>query len=242
MSERRLSKRGFTLRLEQDADPEHANPRDCDNAGTMVCFARRYLLGDHERHYDLPEGEYYSFDSENNPVPDAVDYGWSVYGKGKFNEPERAVAFVQAVEARGGVVLPLYLYDHSGITMRTSDFGDRWDSGQIGWIYATAQKIKEEWGDAPDAKKNATECLMAEVKEYDKFIRGEVYGYVIEKDGEQVDSCWGFIGDEPAWEEGESAFNHTVLEDEKAEAEEAAYEDERLRSELDQHLTFIGAH
>ena len=32
-------------------------------------------------------------------------------------------------------ILPLYLYDHSGLTMSTNDFGDRWDSGCVGFIY-----------------------------------------------------------------------------------------------------------
>ena len=29
--------------------------------------------------------------------------------------------------------LPLYIYDHSGITMSTVGFSDTWDSGQVGW-------------------------------------------------------------------------------------------------------------
>ena len=38
----------------------------------------------------------------------------------------------------GMVILPLYLYDHSGITMNTCGFSCPWDSGQVGWIYASA--------------------------------------------------------------------------------------------------------
>ena len=44
------------------------------------------------------------------------------------------------------VILPLYLYDHSGITMSTSVFSCPWDSGQVGWIYAEKKKLIEETG------------------------------------------------------------------------------------------------
>ncbi len=44
------------------------------------------------------------------------------------------------------VILPLYLYDHGGITMSTGPFSCRWDSGQVGWIYAEKKKFIEETG------------------------------------------------------------------------------------------------
>ena len=44
---------------------------------------------------------------------------------------------------KGSVVLPLYLYDHSGISMSTSGFADRWDSGQVGIIFMSPEKMRE---------------------------------------------------------------------------------------------------
>ena len=44
------------------------------------------------------------------------------------------------------IILPLYLYDHSGITMSTGPFSCPWDSGQVGWIYAPKQKFIDETG------------------------------------------------------------------------------------------------
>lgn len=44
--------------------------------------------------------------------------------------------------------LPLWLYDHSGITMscgsRVGQYADRWDSGCVGWIVALKKTIMEE--------------------------------------------------------------------------------------------------
>jgi hypothetical protein len=55
-----------------------------------------------------------------------------------------------------GIYLPLYLYDHSGITMSYKPFGCRWDSGQVGFIYMTAQDIKKEYGsDTPENRLKA---------------------------------------------------------------------------------------
>ena len=46
------------------------------------------------------------------------------------------------------VLLPLYLYDHSGITMNTGGFSCPWDSGQVGWIFADGNAIRREYGNA----------------------------------------------------------------------------------------------
>jgi len=51
------------------------------------------------------------------------------------------------VEALGKyVILPLYLYDHGGITMSTGAFSCPWDSGQVGWIYAPKKTFIDETG------------------------------------------------------------------------------------------------
>jgi hypothetical protein len=100
----------------------------------------------------------------------------------------------------GSVVLPLYLFDHSGITISTEPFGDPWDSGPVGYIAATPETIAMI-GTPPE---HIEACLRSEVKIYDQFLRGDVFGYVIEeghKCGEcgheewkHVDSCFGFFG------------------------------------------------
>lgn len=101
------------------------------------------------------------------------------------------------------LTLPLYLYDHSGITMSTGSFGDPWDSGQVGYVTVSPERIRAEFGDAPDARDRARACLEAEVQEYAYFLEGQCYGYIIEEgracsEGDthwqETDSCWGFIG------------------------------------------------
>lgn len=102
------------------------------------------------------------------------------------------------------IALPLYLYDHSGITMNCCGFSDQWDSGQVGWIYTDKNTVLETGADIKgNWKKTAYEWMKGEVKEYDMYLQNEVYGIITEEyngEGDPEDdnnwtdkeSCWGF--------------------------------------------------
>lgn len=175
------------LKIIRDDDP--LNPRtDWDHLGVMMCFHKRLILGDKE-HAGL-----YTSDFD----------GWE--------------AMEEELYKRGAVVvLPLYLYEHSGITMSVGAFSDPFDSGQVGFIYAMREAVLKEYNLKRNITKKTlaavTERLKSEVETYDQYLRGDVWGYVIEDNGEHVDSCWGFFGEEHAREEGEHALK--VHEEEK---------------------------
>jgi hypothetical protein len=117
------------------------------------------------------------------------------------------------------IALPLYLYDHSGISISTSKtypYDDPWDAGQVGIIYATWEKTAK---DNPGlSNQELYECavrlLQCEVEVYDEYLRGETYFYLIEdsEDG-TIDSCGGFIGMEAVQEEAERTLKY--YEDER---------------------------
>jgi hypothetical protein len=47
------------------------------------------------------------------------------------------------------------------------------------------------------AMKNARNCMRGEIETYLAWADGEVYGFVVEdEDGNHVDSCWGFYGED----------------------------------------------
>jgi len=100
---------------------------------------------------------------------------------------------------RNNIILPVYLYDHSGITIscsHTYPYNDRWDAGQVGWIYASYDDIEKTYGVVnADNIKTAEQVLVDEISTYDDYICGNAYGYIIEKDGVEVASCWGYLGD-----------------------------------------------
>lgn len=110
------------------------------------------------------------------------------------------------------LALPLYLYDHSGLSISASSFSCQWDSGQVGFIFVTHEKIKKDFNVKRLTKKvleNAKKSLLSEVKAYDQYLTGDVYGYSItDANGEHIDSCYGFFGYEYCKSEAESQLKY----------------------------------
>lgn len=123
--------------------------------------------------------------------------------KHSFSEPGD---FRDQFTSRDNIILPLYLYDHSGLVLATRPFSCPWDSGQVGWIYTSKEKIREYWNVKHVTTvviKKTVEVLELEVAIYNRFLSGDVYGYILEDMNEpeeerKIDSCWGFYGDDPA--------------------------------------------
>jgi hypothetical protein len=141
----------------------------------------------------------------------------------EFESPAEFQTWAKANDV--ALIIPLYLYDHSGITMRASGDGNPfhcpWDSGQVGYTYITRTEILKEYGGSRLSKKKieqARKLLVSEVETYDQFLTGDIYGYTItDADGNDVDSCWGFYGFEYAKQEAESQakyFANSILESE----------------------------
>lgn len=147
---------GYTLKIIPDENP--LNPRtDCDHLGIMLCWHRRYSLGDNHP-YDTPQ-----------------DFAESAAAKDMF------------------VCLPVYLLDHSGLYVSVNDFNDSWDSGQLGFIYCTKQDAQKWFNNADVTEDEIKKELTAEVEEYNDYLNGAWYGFLIEGlDGEVEDSCGGF--------------------------------------------------
>lgn len=189
------------LRIEQD-DMDHSSPRDWDNMGTMVCFHKSYVLGDKDHGYDPSEYD-----------------GWS----------EMAAAIQKDEDL--AVILPLYLYDHSGISMSVGRFDCHWDSGQVGFIFVSKKKVREEYGKKRLSQKIlelVENALIGEVGTYDQYLTGDVWGYVIEDDeGNHLDSCWGFYGRDTCEEEAKS-----VMETLEKEVQESAANLKRVQAAM----------
>jgi hypothetical protein len=116
---------------------------------------------------------------------------------------------------RSAVILPVYMFEHSHVALGVRDFGDRWDSGQVGWVYALPTQIRHAYNCTRITTKIRTqvaEVLKGEVEEYGRYINGECYGYTIEDaHGEELDACWGFIGWEYAKERAEEAASACAI-------------------------------
>jgi len=179
--------KGYNIAIEYDdiaVDPRE----EWDNMATMVCGHNRYRLGDKK----MPR------------EAESVWHDFLIY-VGRENElydEEHELIALSKIEKfidKNIIYLPLYLYDHSGITMNTTGFSCGWDSGQVGYIYVHKKKALEWmcWKNMSKSRKEKIyEYLEGEVETYDNFLRGEVYFYSVEKDGETLDSCGGYYGDD----------------------------------------------
>ena len=184
-----------------DENPE--SPRTWDNLGTMATYHRDYNFG------GKGDIEAQGFDSLENLKQ------YLIKEKGAV------------------VVLPLVILDHSGVSMRVgSSFAEDvggWDTSKVGFIYASKDNVKKEYGKiTPATLKKAEEILRGEVETYDQYLTGDVYGFkIIEKqkvnikgirdfkgkleNEKETDSCWGFYGIDSVRDEINSILKQTKV-------------------------------
>lgn len=185
-------------RLEVHLDEYASDPLEEDTLGTFVCWHQKYNIG-----------QPHDFESPREFLE------WLADELGMASWQAETMPFddlVAWIEKRCPVFLPLYLYDHSGLRIQAHSFGDPWDSGQVGWVYVTPERMRLEYGKQITRKRveAATRCVLGEVEAYDQYLSGEVYGYELfrkrpvngDPEGapgyelEDIDSCWGFYGDD----------------------------------------------
>lgn len=159
---------GLSVVIQQDFSPE--SPRDECNLSTMWCWHKRYNLGDNDSN-----------------KPKSSDFN-------SWEEMEDHITSMFDV----AVILPLFLYDHSGITISTTSFGCSWDSGQVGFIFITKEQAREMFRVKYITKQIRSKLLaemVSEVKTYDSYITNCVYCFSLySSDGNEISSCHGFFG------------------------------------------------
>lgn len=160
----------YFLSIERDPGPE--SPRtSMSNLTHMICWHSRYSLGDGHNFADM--------DGLTDWLKEQEDSGDEVYCR------------------------PLFLLDHGYLSISVQDFNDRWDSGCVGMVYALRSELVKAGFDFTSVSwRNVAKGIVEdEVEYYDQYLSGEVYGYrLYEMEGNdlnEVDSCWGFYGDDP---------------------------------------------
>lgn len=139
---------GVTVEIHYDEDAgEFCNPRNNDgNLTTMVCWHPDYILGDEQLR------------GERGAVETVFE---SEHGRTDVSSMRHLYRYLTLM--RGAVcVLPLYLYDHSGIsisagtgnpfdnpTVRRDEFGRGmgWDTSMVGFVYTTRERLVENCGE-----------------------------------------------------------------------------------------------
>ena len=149
----------------------------------------------------------------NNWVPNKDEYRWiNLFYDDlvQYSREEFSIRDCMMLLEKRAVWLPIWTYEHSGITMscgaRKYPYNDMFDSSYVGWIVTVLSDFNEK--NKAIAEKN----MELEVEAYNNYLTGEVYGYTLyEQDGfveddveesaepnwVEIDSCGGFLGDDP---------------------------------------------
>lgn len=186
----------YMLTVEYDDYAE--SPREWDNMCTMVCWHSRYDLGDKHQFDDSDELCRCLLHHVCGMDWDEIDEIGNTYEKYKL-----------LCESDKLLIKPINMYDHSGITVSTSNsypYTDRWDGGRVGFIYVTKDKIFKEG------------CSLRVKDEYGNYIR-------VEHKHEGMPSTYSYKTT-PANEE-----NWKEIADEIIEAEMETY-DQYVRGEV----------
>lgn len=183
----------LVVKIGPDNDAPH--PReDWDTVGTMVTSHRRYKLGD----IQVSDLDVHLFDlmqerewrENQKDIPEDVDQ-----------------RHVERYINKHWWILPVYMYDHSGLSLSTDVFNCPWDSGKIGYIYVEkdAPNLVSYFNDQ-EHHEAVKRILTHEIEVYSTFLEGGFYIYdVLDQNGNVLDSCGCFYDAASAKEAGTEA-------------------------------------
>jgi hypothetical protein len=156
--------------VELEIEESPYNPREDDNMTVIVSFHRRYSLNDK---HDYKQTDY------NN---------WG----------ELAKAIVR--KEKPAIIKPLYMYEHSGITIKTSPYDCPWDSGQIGFVFITSAKARKEYNWKKITKNRVTfldKMLETEIDIFRKYFENDIWYFnEYDENGNECNSCGNFYGND----------------------------------------------
>ena len=148
-------------------DDSTDSPRNDTNVATILTW---------ERDYDSP-------DENNNTFEEfAEKHGVDVSQKWNLD------SVMDAMREEGYYVVPVYALHHSVSHYSTHDFHDPWDSGVAGIAFCKKQK------GLPDDDDYLRTIIDQEIKEYDAWVNGEIYGVArLNKTADIVDETTGWL-------------------------------------------------
>lgn len=120
-----------------------SSPRAYHHADSMICWHNRYFIGDW---------------ASDRPWKHPKDFQewWKENGK-------------------EGVIRDVRAYIHSGISLSiTSEYpyNDQWDSMQIGYIFMTAEQMKDA---GVSSEEDAVKVFESSIREYNLYLSGEIW-------------------------------------------------------------------
>jgi hypothetical protein len=216
---------GLEGRIGMDDFYEHHNPREWSNVGTMAVSYNRYDLGDED--ISKIDFEITCPTCEGSGITDKEIATTEDGGDDDLCERCEGTGYIELdpityfkSERNARVVLPLIVYEHSGITMSVGHVGDYpfdsagWDTSFVGFIFDTPEGIKECMGEGKDlSDEEIIEALRSEVSVYASYLEGDVTFYSVDDfETEYHEGCGGYVGDHKHCEEECFASMESAIE------------------------------
>lgn len=175
---------GYTIEFQPEENPD--NPRDWDHLGSFVGNHRRYNIWDDEL---KSHGESWDDDLKHH-----------LSNKG--------------LKLSDVICFPVYMLDHSWLRFSTNDFCDRWDSGQVWFIYTSKEYVRKwfSWKQiTPHRLKQIYQSLINEIEQYDQYHSWGVYEFrILDPQWEEyVEWQWGYYDDSHI-DEAKSYIDHAI--------------------------------
>lgn len=148
-------------------DKYSESPRMYDNVATILTW---------ERNYNSPDENDDTFEEF------AEKHGVNVSQECNLD------SVMDAMREEGCYVVPVYALHHGVSHYSTYDFHDPWDSGVVGIAFCKKQK------GLPDKDDYLRSIIDNEIKMYDAWVNGEVYGIdLLGQDEAVLDTCAGYM-------------------------------------------------
>jgi hypothetical protein len=204
---------GLEATIGYEDDTEHANPRQWDNVGVINVTYRGYTLGDEDiseidfqrdcdncdgtgeepiNQFEKPKQTPPMIMPEPETCKKCQGNGWYEVNPVEYFKKERGAR----------VVLPVIVYEHSGITMKVGRVGDimgdaaGWDTSFVGFTFDDPEMVKKCMGDDV-TDEQIEEALRQEMMTYASYLEGDVrYFSVQDEETNFYESCYGFVGDD----------------------------------------------
>ena len=182
---------GNKVQAELVYDQHAANPRDCDNLGTI-------LIAPNKAHWIA---------SPDDIVDTSIHLGKNPFEHWDNIRREQ----LKLKKSEIAIAYPVTKYEHTAISLSLG-YKRGWDYGVVGFVYVTKETLRKRYGVKRITKsiiEHAKNCLQDELDMLTRWLNGECYGWQIKEyalddgglDWEEVDTldnCWGYFDKEQA--------------------------------------------
>lgn len=181
---------GNKVQAELIYDQHAANPRECDNLGTiLIAHNKAHWIANRDVAVDI------SIPLGNSPYEH-----WDNIRREQLNLKKSDIA----------IAYPITKHEHGEISLQLG-YKSGWERGVVGFVYVKKDQVRKCYGVDRITKsiiERAKNCLQSELDMLTGWLNGDCYGWQIKeyalddgldwKEVDVLDACWGYCDKEQA--------------------------------------------